>query len=292
MAHPIKRLILPLLIFLSALTGGAAQARPAMWVVRDADSTIVLFGSIHVLPAGLDWRSPELDAAIAGADDLWFETPMDPISQGQVSRLAYQKGQLRFGRHLSELLTPVGRERLARLVARLGLWAPDLDKMEPWLADVTLTLAALERQGAGGSQGVEQQIEQLAPVTAQRRAFENGGQQVDFFHRLPLREQALSLEQTLEELDTEPGAYRTMVDAWMAGDLGVLQRYGDERLKAVSPLLYKRLVTERNERWTRIIMRRLAGHGASVMVVGAGHLVGPDGAPARLRALGVTVEGP
>lgn len=292
MPRLIARLILPLLIFLAALTGGVAQARPAIWIVRDADSTIVIFGSIHVLPAGVDWRSPDLDAAIAGADDLWFETPMDPISQGQVSRLAYEKGQLKRGRHLSELLSPVGRERLARLVARFGLWAPDLDKMEPWLADVTLTLAALERQGAGGSLGVEQQIEQLAPAKAQRRAFETGAQQVDFFHRLPLREQAVSLEQTLQELDTEPDAYRTMVDAWMAGDLSVLQRYGDERLKAVSPLLYKRLITERNERWTGMIMRRLAGHGATVMVVGAGHLVGPDGVPARLRALGVTVEGP
>jgi hypothetical protein len=139
---------------------------------------------------------------------------------------------------------------------------------------------------------VEQQIQETAPPAVRRRAFESGGQQVDFFHRAPIGEQAAMLEDTLEELETDPGAYNTLVGAWMAGDVDTLARYGDERLRGVSPYLYKRLVTDRNERWTRTILRRLSGHGATVMVVGAGHLVGPDGVPARLRALGVTVDGP
>jgi hypothetical protein len=100
------------------------------------------------------------------------------------------------------------------------------------------------------------------------------------------------LEDTLKELEDDPGAYNAMVGAWMNGDEDALARYGDERLRRVSPYLYKRLIADRNERWTRTILHRLAGHGATVMVVGAGHLVGPDGVPARLRALGVTVEGP
>ena len=47
-----------------------AAAKPPIWVVRDADSELVIFGSVHVLPPGLDWRPPALDAALARADDL------------------------------------------------------------------------------------------------------------------------------------------------------------------------------------------------------------------------------
>ena len=288
MARP----ILASLAFLFVLAAGRAEARPPLWVVRDADSTIVLFGSIHVLPAGIDWRPPELDAALAGADDLWFETPMDPMSMAEVNHKDQAHGQLPRGKTLHELLSPEGRARLDRLVARFGLWPDDIDHMEPWMADITLSLAALERKGAAGSAGVEQQIQDTARPDIPRRAFESGGQQVDFFHRAPLSEQAALLENTLEELENDPGAYDTLLNAWLSGDVGGLARFGDERLKAASPYLYKRLVTDRNERWVRIIMRRLAGHGSTVVVVGAGHLVGPDGVPARLRARGVTVEGP
>ena len=65
-----------------------AQARPPVWTVRDADSELVIFGSVHVLPPGLDWRPAELDAALAKADDLWFELPIDPASEAKVGQLA------------------------------------------------------------------------------------------------------------------------------------------------------------------------------------------------------------
>ena len=55
-----------------------ALALPPVWTVRDADSEMVLFGSIHILPPALDWRPPPLDAALKVADDLWLEIPTDP----------------------------------------------------------------------------------------------------------------------------------------------------------------------------------------------------------------------
>ncbi len=39
--------------------GSPAQAKPPIWVVRSPHATLVLFGSIHLLPAGLDWRPRE-----------------------------------------------------------------------------------------------------------------------------------------------------------------------------------------------------------------------------------------
>ena len=65
-----------------------------------------------------------------------------------------------------------------------------------------------------------------------------------------------------------------------------------EPLRETSPTLYRRLVIERNARWTQVLDARMKGHGRTVVVVGVGHLIGPDGVPARLRALGYSVTGP
>jgi uncharacterized protein YbaP (TraB family) len=78
----------------------------------------------------------------------------------------------------------------------------------------------------------------------------------------------------------------------MAGDLKALDRDALTPLRKASPELFRRIVTDRNVRWTAALDARLKGHGRTVVVVGMGHLIGPDGLPARLRALGYRVEGP
>jgi uncharacterized protein YbaP (TraB family) len=108
----------------------------------------------------------------------------------------------------------------------------------------------------------------------------------------PVPDQIASLLQTLEEMEDEPDDYAQLVRAWMAGDLKTLDREALQPLRAASPALFRRLLTERNARWTLVLDARLKGRGRTVVVVGMGHLIGPDGLPARLRALGYRVQGP
>ena len=68
--------------------GSPAQAKPPMWIVRSPHATLVLFGSIHLLPAGLDWRPATLDDALARADELWFELPITVKAGEQAGGLA------------------------------------------------------------------------------------------------------------------------------------------------------------------------------------------------------------
>ncbi len=286
--------------FLSALAGlllaGCAasevEARPPVWIVRDADSELVLFGSIHVLPPGLDWRPAQLDAALNKADDLWFELPIDPVSEAKVGQLAAQHGMLPEGQSLSAMLSPEGRKRLATAVADLGVSMAVLDRLEPWFAEVVLAGAQFMKAGANAGSGVEKTISASAPASAQRRAFESPEEQIAIFDAAPLPEQIASLEQSLVELNDNPRAYQELVAHWMAGDLKALDEDALEPLRTAAPGLYARLVTERNDRWLETLKSRLDGSGRTVVVVGVGHLVGKDGLPARLRALGYSVEGP
>ena len=271
---------------------GPARADPPMWVVRDADSELVLFGSVHLLPPGLAWRTAALDAALGRAEDLWLELPVDEASQQQGAKLAQQRMLLPKGQTLDGQLSAAGRARLRRIAPGLGLTAQQLQPLRPWMAEVTLTVALAQRAGATSGGGVEQTLNRDPNVTARRRAFETVEQQVALFADASAREQAAALEQTMREIEEDPLSYERLAKAWAASDLAALQAEALDPMRKQSPALFKRLVTDRNRAWTGMIVARLKGSGRTVVVVGAGHLIGRDGLPQRLRALGYRVEGP
>lgn len=263
-----------------------------MWVVRDADSELVLFGSVHLLPPDLAWRTVALDEALARAEDLWLELPVDEASQQQGAKLAQQRMLLPKGQTLDGQLSAAGRTRLRRIAPGLGLTAQQLQPLRPWMAEVTLTVALAQRAGATSGGGVEQTLSRDPTVTARRRAFETVEQQVALFADAPPKEQVAALEQTMREIEEDPLSYDRLAKAWAASDLAALQVEALDPMRKQSPALFKRLVSDRNRAWTGVIVDRLKGSGRTVVVVGAGHLIGNDGLPQRLRALGYRVEGP
>jgi uncharacterized protein len=283
------------LLVVSALLcvlAGAARAQPPMWTVRAHGTTLVLFGSVHALPPTIDWEPPALKAAIAKADDLWFEIPLDEASNEAAQRLAQQRGDQPPGQTLSAELSEKGRQKLAKIAQSCGVSVDRLDHMKPWLAEIALSLAVYQQVGAEGQNGVERQLEHDAPKTVRRRAFETTEQQIGFLSNAPLPEQVSSLEETLGELEQGPESYERLVTAWMAGDTHAIVKQALDPMIKQAPDAYRTVVTQRNRRWVDVIMNRLDRGGAAVMVVGVGHLVGSEGVPALLRARGVKVEGP
>lgn len=283
---------LGLLALAALLVSGPALAKPPVWVVRDADSEVLIFGSVHVLPPGLDWRPARLDAALTAADDLWFELPMGQATETEIAGLAAAKGVLPSNQALSALLSSQGAEALTRASQKYGLAPGFLDRLEPWFAEVALAGAQFRAEGADTDSGVEKSVNATAPPGAQRRAFETAAQQIALFDEAPVAAQVASLEDSLEQMDSDPDAYDRLIASWMASDTAALERDALTPLKKASPVLYERLVSDRNAAWTQVLDQRLKGQGHTVVVVGVGHLLTADGVPARLRALGYSVEGP
>lgn len=274
-----------------ALHGGAGAA-PAIWIVRDSDSEMVLAGSVHLLPPGLAWKTEALARAVARADDVWFEIEVSPEAEREAARLAQSQGVLPPDASLFTLLPPDDAQRLTRVARALGTEPMALARLEPWLAEVALAAAAYARSGATSADGVEQTLAKTIPKSARRQALETPAEQIDAFDAAPLPEQLESLVGTLRELEADPDGYAKLIDAWMSGDPEALDREALAPLRAAAPAAYRRLVVDRNARWIPKLEDRLKGEGRTVVVVGAGHLVGPDGLPARLRALGYSVTGP
>ena len=280
---------------LGALTFLAAQtafAAPPVWVVRDRNSEMVLFGSVHVLPPGLDWEPPALSRALARANDLWFELPIDPKSEALTGQLAAQHGLLPEGQSLLALLGPADADRLTRVAMDYGLSAPFLDRFQPWLAEIALAGGAYRKAGAASQTGVEKIIAHAASPRAKLQAFETPEAQIAMLSGGPMAEQLASLRETLTEMEDQPDAHGALVRAWMAGDAAELDRQALAPMRKTSPELFNRLVMTRNAAWAAALDARLRGRGRTVVVVGVGHLIGPGSVPDRLRALGYSVTGP
>lgn len=282
---------LALLALLIAGLAAPARAQPPVWVVHGQDCTLTLFGSIHVLPQGVDWEPPALTGALQKADELWFEIPLGDDGQKQAAQAAQAQGFLPDGQDLTHLLSADGARRLTAFAGDNHLSLARIERMQPWFADLLVSSFAYAKEGAKPEAGVEEALAQAAPQ-ARRQAFETAAQQLSMLTQAPRAAQVASLEASLKEAGEDPDEYKSLVAAWLKGDERRIYQHDVLTLKAEAPVLFQRLITDRNAAWTQVLAERLKGRGQVVAVVGAAHLIGPDGVPAKLRALGFKVDGP
>jgi uncharacterized protein YbaP (TraB family) len=262
----------------------AAPLRPALWQVSDADTKVYLFGTIHLLPAGTEWRSAELEQALAEADSLVIEVVSgDPVDMAAVrQKLATTPGLP----PLAERVPPDKRERLARVIAETGIPAAALDRVETWAAALTLAAASLTKMGFRPDLGVEQQLALARKPTTGLETLE---QQLGFFDTLSEEAQRALLLGVLAESDETRAAFQKMLAAWLTGDVdGIARTFNSEA--NFSPELRDALMRRRNRNWAEWIARRLDGPGTVLVAVGAGHLAGPDSVQRMLRAKGLKAK--
>ena len=240
------------------------------------------FGADH---GARDDRCPDLHAG-ARADHQNFD------EFDCAANLAATKGFLSGTQSLFSMLSAGGKARLTRACVRFRLAPGLVDRLQPWYAEVTLASAAFSASGADAASGVEKLLSSQVPERANRRAFETAEQQIELFHGASREAQLASLEISLQELERAPQGYDRLVTAWMSADVTGMDRDALAPLRLGAPEIYRRLVTERNSAWLSTLRNRLDGKGLTVVVVGVGHLIGPDGLPTQLRALGYSVEGP
>jgi uncharacterized protein YbaP (TraB family) len=275
-----------------------AFADPPIWRVHSAKTDITLFGSVHLLSADTTWLTPALAHDLADADAIWFEIPIDAAGQAQAGQLALQRGLLPADQTLSATVGPTTWAKVERTAQAVHLPPQTLQRLKPWLAELTLSVLDFQGQGARADLGVEQQLAKAAPPAARREAFETVAEQIGFFADAPMTEQIESLNETLDEIDHDPDEFRRLAADWARGDVHAIEVEALGPMRREAPDVYKRLLVDRNKRFVQRIEALLKGDGGgqtaahTLVVVGVGHLVGPDSVPALLRRDGYRVDGP
>jgi uncharacterized protein len=269
--------------------GAQAGAEPAMWVVKDADSTVYLLGTMHMVKPGTNWRSEKLDAALKSSDEYWMEADLE------ADPAIVQTYALNFGMDSRKSLAgSIGEENFAKfkaLAEEHHIPTRDLHQMRPWLASIVLTQAVMKGIGYNPELGVDRTLQKEAIAAGKSvRAFETASQQIGFIADLPDQVGAKMLMQTLEQVDDGAQLLGEMESAWLTGDVEKLQGIANVRMRKEAPELYDALLVRRNTDWVKQIDTMLKGSGTQFIAVGAGHLLGEDSVPAQLGKLGYKVE--
>ena len=262
-------------------------ATPALWVVKDADTTIYLFGTFHLLPANLNWNQGPVRAAFESADTLKLEIANLEAETPAIQAITVQKGMLPAGQSLSDGLTPIQTARLNRIIGETGIPPEAIANMRPWFASVVLAVTMVQKMGLDPGKGVDKTLDGLArargiPV----EGFESGVDQIGFLASISPQLQREMLMSTLDEWDNSKQMIDPMVTAWARGDAARVGRMISGSLRS-QPELSRVLLTDRNARWADWIAARMATPGTVFVAVGAGHLAGPDSVQTLLRAKGI-----
>lgn len=232
--------------------------QPAMFVVRDADTTVFIFGTFHALDGRSQWLGPQVRDAFEQSDELVLETlvPERPMP-GQFS-------------------PPVQ--------------APSVTPSASFLATTRLAINAGRAQGMQVGNGADMVLRHIAEAEGKQvEGLETMQLQIDMFNRIPPtaapRPRAGQPVQS-GQMDGLSKAMSEMQAAWKHGDQSVFVRMLSQ-LQQASPDTYRMMFTERNERWADWIRARMQAPGTVFVAVGAGHLAGPDSLLVRLAERGI-----
>ena len=291
---PLFRFFAPFAALIAAPLAAKAPApvvKPALWKLADADTTIYLFGTIHVLPPHYRWRTGAIDTAIDQSRTLTLETVLDD-DPTVLARLLFSLGQQEGLPPLVDRVPPAKRKALAALIKDSGIAAERLQGMKTWAAAVLLTGAAMKQIGVaiGGDASVEAQLTHSFRAAGKPvDGLETPAQQLGFFNVMPESAQRAFLAATLDPPAKSGKEYRSMVDAWSRGNVaGIARAFDDD--PEFTPETRELLIRKRDEAWADALAARLAKPGVFFVAVGAGHLTGRDAVQPMLAAKGLKVE--
>ncbi|MDP9005166.1 MAG: TraB/GumN family protein [Verrucomicrobiota bacterium] len=281
-----KKLGITLALF---LTLASARAEPAMWVIRDEDSTIYLIGTLHLLRHDAEWNSAKVQKTVRESTELWLEIA-DADDQAAAMQLSMKYG-MDPKRPLSSKLNAAQKEKLAKVANGYGIVLAGLEPMQPWLAAMLLTMAPLQKAGYDPNSGVDRLLLAQAKKEGDKiRGFETMEQQIRIFADLPEAEQIAFLEATLDEVEKGLDQLDRLAKAWIEGDVETIGRMSVEEFKNEAPAVYDKLLVQRNIAWADKIAEMLKGSGVQQIAVGAAHLAGPDSVQVQLAKRGIKVE--
>ncbi len=272
----------------AALAAGQARAEPALWEVTGGESTVWLFGSVHLLPEGGFTIGGALADALGDAERVCLEIDTGAEDESATAAVTLARAVDPEGRDLFELLGPdAGRVREAAEDAGVPLDA--LAMFEPWFAGLTVSVMALQAHGYDVQHGVEQIIQAEARNAGTPACgLETLDGQLGLLDGLPAALQAEILLQALEEAGDVESLIEPMLDAWRRGDEAGLERSLEDDFEGY-PELADALIYRRNARGAELVAEMLGGDEDVLVVVGAMHLVGERGLPALLAARGFQV---
>ena len=226
------------------------RATPALWEIRDADTTIYLFGSFHAVDGHTVWMDNQVRKAFDEADELVLEA-VPPSDAAEVKR--------------------IGAEAAA-------------DK-SAFMSGMRTAMSQARASGMTTQDGTDAVLRRLADARGKRvSGLEDFGTQLKALSSIPASAPPAQAAAT-----SRPVTVASLFDSWRSGSDAAFAEVVTS-LKDRSPQVYDRLIAQPNARWGQWISNRLQQPGVVFVAVGSGHLAGKDSVQSWLAARGITAN--
>lgn len=284
-------MIAPLRLFAALLFSAATLAsQTSVWKITRDGKTLYLGGTLHMLRSSDFPLPPEFDAAFAASSKLVFETDISRLQSGEMTTTIMEQGMFTDGTTLQKVLTPKAWKAVQDYCAKSGVPLEQMQPMKPWL--FTVMLAALELQKIGvSSTGVDlhlfNQATSAGKSTGELEPFE---QHIKHLVTLGAGKESEMIEKSLEDLRELPQIIDRIIAAWRSGNEKQIDELLLSDMRKKYPSIYKSLLSDRNVAWLPKLDAFLKTAETEFVLVGAGHLPGPHGLLALLKARGCKLE--
>src|SRR5438309_3545097 len=274
----------------SAVARPAQAAKPALWEISDPDTTIYLFGTIHLLPEQLRWRTPAFDNAVAQSQQLVVETIVDQQNPQSIAAAEMSLGFKRGLPPIAQRVPPAKLPKLRAAIAKSGVPEKVFDQMKTWLAFVQLAGVQFRDMGLKGTSGPEEILrQQFLSAHKSIGELETNVEQFSYFDRMSEKAQQELLEGAIEPQGSTDKEFGGMLASWSRGDVNAIALTFNRELSQ-SPEIRKSLLQDRNANWAKWIQQRMEQPGTIMVAVGAGHLAGKDSVLEMLKKDGYSVR--
>jgi uncharacterized protein YbaP (TraB family) len=263
---------------------------PALWKISDSDTNLYILGSVHVLKPGTVWLNEDLRQKILSAKEIYLEVSAADQQPRVLGPLVKKYGILPQGDSLRKHLPEKVYGDLGAAFAQFGIEQKQYDSLKPWTADVVYASVKFSRAGYNPSTGVEATVVQLATTKGiPVEGLETADFQIGLLDSLTEQEATDILKADLADRDELSAVMDRLTKSWSRGDVADLANYFDDASED-GRALRKKVFTDRNASWVPKIRAIMDRPGNYVLVVGTGHLVGPESVIAMLRKAGLKVE--
>ena len=273
----------------TAQNARSAPAKSFLWKVESGSGVLYLAGSVHALTADVYPLNPAFERAFEASDMLVEEIDLSQGDLMTLGPLLLAKGMYQDGRTFDSV---VSKETMALVTKRLdNPMALELIRtMKPWMVMLMVSALQLQQAGLDINLGLDKYFFDKAQKAGNAIAgLETAEYQIDRFDKMPENLQEQLLRSTLDDLDAQGKELTAIITAWQGGDAASLEQTLLSGFKQY-PAAYQSLIVERNHNWMPQMEKCLARAKPCLVVVGAAHLVGPDGLLALLRQKGHKVE--
>ncbi|MFI4967926.1 MAG: TraB/GumN family protein [Gammaproteobacteria bacterium] len=278
--------------FCLLLASGAvhAEGKHFLWRVSKGADIMYLAGSVHVLRPN-DYPLPAvMEQAFSASAGLVEEIDLADMDAENMQLQMLQSGSYQDGQTLQSSVPADVYQKVAQRAREDGLDMTIVDGLKPWLVSMTLLDARLAKSGYAASDGAD--LHFASEAQAARKpviGLEQVEYQIGMLAGLSAKTQQTLLQQSLDESTSFDAEMQGMLTAWHTGDTAALEKDLMQEFGGY-PDIYQAILVTRNAAWMPKLETMLANGTQYFVVVGALHLVGPDGLLARFEKDGYKVE--